>query len=80
MKTGASEFLEILVNPIEGYRQFASDYFERDIDPTVIVDIFSHRPITAEIVAALNSEIGIDDIRDGLDEIGYPHQKRWENS
>lgn len=80
METGASEFLEILVNPIEGYRQFASDYFERDIYPTVIVDIFSHRPITAEIVAALNSEIGIDDIRDGLDEIGYPHQKRWENS
>ena len=76
METGASEFLEILVNPIKGYRHFASDYFEWDIDPGVIEDICSHRPVTAEIVAALNSEIGIDDIRDGLDEIGYPHQSR----
>ena len=76
MDTGASEFLGILVNPIEDSRHFASDYFERDIDPTVIEKVFIHRPVTPGILAALNSEIGIDDIRDGLDEIGFPHQNR----
>ena len=71
--TGADEFLGILANPLSGYSQFASDYFEKEVDRAVIEHILSHRPVTPDIVASLNSDIGIDEIREDLEQVGYPH-------
>ncbi len=71
--TGADEFLGILTNPLSGYRQFASDYYEQELDQAVIDHVLSHRPVTPDIVSSLNSEIGIDDIREDLEQVGYPH-------
>ena len=71
--SGADEFLEIFANPLTGYLQFSSDYFEKALEQEVVEHILKHKPVTPEIVASLNSEIGIDDIREDLVQIGYPH-------
>lgn len=70
--TGASELLQILVSGVDGYRQFASEYYERDFEVSTIRQIFDHVPISAELVATLNGEISIEDIRADLMQIGYP--------
>lgn len=71
--TGASELLGILVSGIEAYRQFAAEYYEQDFDVSTIRQVFDHTPISAELVATLNGEISIDDIREDLVQVGYPH-------
>ncbi len=71
--TGAPELLGILNSGVEGYRQFAADYYERDFDPLPIGKVFDYAPITPELITTLNGEISLDDIREDLAQIGYPH-------
>jgi hypothetical protein len=71
-QTGAAELLGILADPALGYRQFASEYYEQEIDPWVLEHVLNHLPITPELVAALNPELGMDDIREDLEQVGYP--------
>lgn len=74
-KTGAEEFLSILSDPCGGYLQFASDYYELELDRALIEHILAHRPVTPEIVEALNPEIEFEDIQDDLQQVGYPLEK-----
>ncbi|NNE93755.1 MAG: hypothetical protein HKN23_19060 [Verrucomicrobiales bacterium] len=71
-ETGAEEFLGILANPATGYLQFASEYYERDLHPSVIDHILSHRPLTPELISYLNPGIGMDEIREDLEQVRYP--------
>lgn len=71
--TGALELLEILVTGVEGYRQFASEYYEQDFDASTLSQIFDHIPINSELLSALNRDVSIDDIREYLVQVGYPH-------
>lgn len=73
LATGADELLRILVSGAAGYRQFALDYYEQDFDVSILQQVFDHVRITPELVAALNPEISLKDIREDLAQIGYPH-------
>ena len=72
-ETGADKFLGILTNPLAGYCKFASDYYERDIEQSVIQHVLSHLPVTPDVISSLNADIGIDDIREDLEQVGYPY-------
>lgn len=72
VETGANELLAIIESGPEGYWQFAQDYYECEVDQKAVEKVFQHLRIDQEMVSSLNHEIAIDDIQDGLLEIGYP--------
>jgi len=71
-KTKNLPHLNFLIGDPELYKVWAEEYYEKEFDIEVIRDIFSHKPLTPEIVAKLNTEISFEKLIDDLDEIGYP--------
>jgi hypothetical protein len=65
-----------LFKPLDGrpgtYLEYASEYFERQLPADAVTAIFEHRPITAELIHALNPERVLHDLADDLKQIGYP--------
>ncbi|MFE5944307.1 hypothetical protein [Streptomyces sp. NPDC056480] len=56
----------------EAYAEWASDYYERSVDLDAVRHVLALRPLTAEIVAALNPEVTLADLAEDAQEIGYP--------
>ncbi|WP_083019030.1 hypothetical protein [Mycobacteroides saopaulense] len=71
---GSDQFLnEILTGPTSlPYQQFVRDYFETQPDPAAIEHVFELRPLTEDVVRALNPDITLEDLVDDIDSIGYP--------
>jgi hypothetical protein len=55
----------------ETYRQYALEYFEREIDLAAIHHVYRLEPLTDAVVAALNPELTLTDIAADLHEIGF---------
>lgn len=51
------------------YKKFAENYYERKINIKVVEKIFETLTVTTEQLAVLNSEIGLDDLEEDLQEI-----------
>jgi len=73
LETGADTLLGILVSGPDGYRRFVEEYYEREIDLDLIERVFQHHTIDFGLTSALNPEVSLNDIREELAEIGYPH-------
>ena len=71
-ETGAEELLGILNRPSVGYHRFASEYYEQELEASVLEHVLQLRPITSEIVTSLNPAIRLEDIRQDLAQVGYP--------
>lgn len=56
----------------ETYRDWAVDYYERNIDLQAVVHVYERKPLTGEIIAALNPELTPDELRADIKEIQYP--------
>lgn len=69
---GSSGLLAILDGEPSTYVQFASDYFEVDIDEKDVRHIYNLQPLTTELLARLHCERGLDDLSEDISEIGYP--------
>ncbi|WP_433728825.1 hypothetical protein ACQP0C_40005 [Nocardia sp. CA-129566] len=70
---GADNLFGLLVDGRpEGYREFAESYYEVAVDLGAVAHIFSLGPLTDEIVAALNPDLGLADLAADIDEIDYP--------
>ncbi len=69
---GSEELLSILDGRPSSYHSFATYYFEEEIPLSAIQHIYEHKPLTKEIVSQLNAEITLDELRDDIEEIGYP--------
>jgi len=54
------------------YRKHAADYFEAEVPLKFIRAVYAHEPLTEAMVAELNPEITLPDLKADLDEIGYP--------
>ena len=54
------------------YAAFARDYYEVDLPLSAVEHVFAHRPLTEDVVRALNPDVTLDDLADDLREIGYP--------
>lgn len=65
-------YLNFLTGDSKIYKKWAEEYYEKEFNINVIQDIFSHKPLTNEMVVKLNTEIKIEDLEEDLEEIGYP--------
>ncbi|MEU8674586.1 hypothetical protein [Streptomyces sp. NPDC048560] len=70
---GADYLFQLLVaGTPEAYLEWAEDYYEITLDPAAVRHVYDLRPLTADVVAALNPEIALDDLADDVKETGYP--------
>ncbi len=69
---GSAELLRLLDGDPEAYRTWAEDYFETSVARSAADHIYAHRPLTDEIVKALNPELSLVDLEEDLAEIAYP--------
>jgi hypothetical protein len=62
------------------YRDYALDYWEKEIDLAAISHVYRHEPLSGEVLSALNPDVSLSDMTDDLTEIGYPtawRDSRW---
>ncbi len=69
-----SSLINMVLGTWDGYRTWATDYYEREIDSTVVKDIFQYLPLNSKIISKINNSISIEDIETEISEIGYPYK------
>ena len=69
---GSEYLLSDLDGRPESYRAWAADYYEREVELGAVEHVYRHLPVTAEVVARLNSKISLNDLAADIGEIGYP--------
>jgi hypothetical protein len=70
---GSEDLLCILDNQPSTYKEFAEEYYEREIDLSAVEQIYQHKALTPEIVAALNVDVSLGALKSDIEEIGYPN-------
>jgi len=72
---GLEELLFILDgNPLT-YKKFADEYYEIKTNILDIKKIYEHESLTKNLVKRLNPELSIAELREDIEEIGYPISK-----
>ena len=51
---------------------YAEEYFERTVSVEDVAHVLALRPLDASLVERLGSERDLDELREDLEEIGYP--------
>ncbi len=70
---GAGWLFQLLVDRSpEAYASFATDYYEIPVDPDAVRHVCSLRPLTGDVVRALNAELTLVELAEDIAEIGYP--------
>ncbi|MEU8284245.1 hypothetical protein AB0C01_07885 [Micromonospora sp. NPDC048905] len=68
-----SGMLEILLDDIvDRFVEFASDYYEIEVDRTAVENVVANRPLTDSVIEALNPQLNVAELRKDLATIGYP--------
>ncbi|MFG2589177.1 hypothetical protein [Streptomyces sp. NPDC048438] len=69
---GSGWMFHLLVAPSpEEFRRFAEDYYEIPVDLDAVRHVYALRPLTQEVVTALNGEVALAEITDAANAIGY---------
>ncbi|EEF59179.1 conserved hypothetical protein [Pedosphaera parvula Ellin514] len=69
---GSGEMLSILDGNPETYQTWAESYYEQAVSLVAVKAIYDHQTLTSDLVALLNPEIALSDIKADVGEIGYP--------
>lgn len=69
---GSEDLLSILDGRPSTYKEFAEEYYEREIALSAVEDVYRHKPLTDEIIQKLNPDVSKGELRSDLEEIGYP--------
>ncbi|THA85784.1 hypothetical protein [Streptomyces sp. A0592] len=70
---GARDLFEVLAaGTPEAYRDFAEEYYERSVDLEAIRHVFALRPLTGDVVKALNPEADLGVVTGAVAATGYP--------
>jgi hypothetical protein len=74
---GSQDLLFILDGDPRTYRKWSqeyyeAEYYEREFPLSSIRAIYERKPLTPQIITALNPDITLDDLATDIDEIGYP--------
>jgi hypothetical protein len=69
---GSESLLSCLDGRPETYQKWAEEYFERELSIDAVRSVFAHCALNQKLVAALNDERRIADLKMDMDEIGYP--------
>lgn len=64
--------LRLLTGGAAYYSEWASDYYEVDLDPRAVERIFNLEPLTPELLAILHAQVNLENIEEDRIEIGYP--------
>ncbi|MFG2820099.1 hypothetical protein ACGFX4_11795 [Kitasatospora sp. NPDC048365] len=62
----------LLAGTAEAYREFAEEYYELEPDPAAVQHVYDLRPLTQEVVTALNPDVRLADLAADIAGIGYP--------
>lgn len=73
---GSEDYLSILLAPADCYYDYATEYFECELDLSSIEHIYAHAPLTAGIVKSLNPQLSLEDAHAAARLIGYPARPR----
>ncbi|MFL5735328.1 MAG: hypothetical protein ACJ78Q_19390 [Chloroflexia bacterium] len=68
---GSADLLGILDGNARTYQAWAEYYYERPISPTMVQHIYEHRPLTQEVITALNPDLLLEELAADIEEIGY---------
>ncbi|MEU7070679.1 hypothetical protein AB0B30_08495 [Streptomyces narbonensis] len=70
---GSGRFLRLLTDrSAEAYAEWASDFYETPVALDAVRHVLALRPLTPEVVAALNQRVTLADLAEDIAEIGYP--------
>jgi hypothetical protein len=61
--------LGFIVNGVSEYHSWAEEYYEKDIDKSVLIDVFTSLSISSDQLSILNSDLTMEDIKDDILEI-----------
>ena len=53
---GSSRLLDMIHSDASSYIEWAGDYYGKDLDAALVADIYAGKPVTKEIITALNPE------------------------
>lgn len=68
---GSARLLAPLDGRPETYANWAGEYYERAVPVEAVRAVYAGKPVTADLVKALNPKRRFNDLRADLDEIGY---------
>lgn len=68
---GASGLLSILSGDPDVYLRWASEYFEQPVEANAVYHIYSHNPLSKELLSSLNPRLSLEQLMDEIEEIGY---------
>ncbi len=69
---GSAEMLNILDGQPKTYQEWAEDYYEHEVDLSVVKAIYAHTPLTQDLVHQLNPDLTLAEAEEFAGEIGYP--------
>ena len=69
---GSIVLLSLLGGEPETYRAWAENYYERTVSSDAVRRVYEHQILTVELVALLNPEVSLADLKAEIIEIGYP--------
>lgn len=71
---GSRHLLRLYDNMPESYARFADGYYERELPLSAIEALYRHEPLTEKLVRDINPKIEFKDLKNDLEEIGYPQK------
>jgi hypothetical protein len=72
---GSAQLLQHLDGLPETCRDFAAEYYERDVALDAVSAIYRHESLTEALVRSLNDEVSLDDVESDRASIGYPDSR-----
>ncbi|WP_405998736.1 hypothetical protein [Streptomyces sp. NBC_00829] len=58
----------------QAYKEFAEDYYDLRLDLAAVRHVYALRPLTPDVIAALNPHLTPDELTEDIDSIGYPQE------
>ena len=68
---GSARLLKLLDSKPQHYQQWAEAYYERSVDLPSVIHIYEQKPLSNQVVTALNPSLSFEDLASELTEIGY---------
>jgi hypothetical protein len=69
---GSAGLLQHLDGRPRTYRDWAADYYDREVPLGAVQSIYAHEPLDQRVVAELNADVSLSELAIDVDEIGYP--------
>jgi hypothetical protein len=69
---GSRDLMWILDGKPSTYRQFAIDYFEKEIELSAVQAIYQHTPLNKNLIESLHSVADLEKLREEASKIAYP--------